>query len=156
MKTIRLSAAVICIGLAATAEMSAAERTYVNPRFGTTISFNDAVFTKMQPEPGNGDGASWLAPDGGRLLVWGQNNVLDFTPTTLADDVAGGLDQETYRKVGSRWMVVSGYDEGEIVYHRAEFGDRDVIHSMEMRYPADLAKHYDRLASRMADSLIGP
>ena len=152
----RLFTAVFALAIAAAIPVTAAERTYVNPRFGTTITFNDSVFTTMQPEPDNGDGASWLAPDGGRLLVWGQNNVLDFTPTTLADDVAGGLDQETYRKVGSRWMVVSGYDEGEIVYHRAEFGDRDVIHSMEMRYPADLAKHYDRLASRMADSLIGP
>jgi hypothetical protein len=153
---IRLFAAVFCVGITATTGMSAAERTYVNPRFGTTISFNDAIFTKMQPEPDNGDGASWSAPDGGRLLVWGQNNVLDFTPTTLADDVASSLDQETFRKVGSRWMVVSGFDDGEIVYHRAEFGGRDVIHSMEMRYPANLAGHYDRLASRIADSLIGP
>ena len=45
---------------------------------------------------------------------------------------------------------------GKIVYHRAEFGSRGVIHSMEMRYPADLRRHYDLMASRIADSLIGP
>lgn len=153
---LRLTAAAIALVLAATISTYAADRTYVNPRFGTTITFNDAVFTAMQPEPDNGDGASWHAADGGRLLVWGQNNVLDFTPQTLADDIAGGLDQMTYRKVGSRWMVVSGFDDGEIVYHRAEFGGRGVIHSMEMRYPANRAQHYDRLATRIADSLIGP
>lgn len=152
----RLVAAVICFFLAAPSELTAAERTYVNPRFGTTITFNDAVFPTMQPEPDNGDGASWSAPDGGRLLVWGQYNALDLTPATLAGDVASGFDQVTYRKVGSRWMVVSGIADGEIVYHRAEFGGRDVIHSMEMRYPANLANHYDRIASRIADSLIGP
>ena len=152
----RLFKAVFAFAIAAAIPVFAAERTYVNPRFGTTITFNDAVFTKMQPEPENGDGATFSAPDGGRLLVWGQNNVLDYTPGSLADDVGSGFDEVTFRKVGSRWMVVSGFDDGEIVYHRAEFGGRDVIHSMEMRYPANLAKHYDRLASIIADSRIGP
>lgn len=134
----------------------AADRTYVNPRFGTTITFNDAIFTVMDPAPDNGDGARWRAPDGGELAVWGQNNVLDFTPETLADFVSEGIAEVTFRKVGARWMVVSGFAGDRIIYHRAEFGSRGVIHSMELRYPASLRKHYDLLAGRIAESLIGP
>jgi hypothetical protein len=134
----------------------AADRTYVNPRFGTTITYNAAIFTTMDPPVENGDSASWSAPDGGKLLVWGQNNVLDFVPDTLADDVASRFEKVTYRMVGARWIVVSGFAGGKIIYHRAEFGSRGVIHSMELSYPSALSKHYDALASRIADSLIGP
>ena len=146
--------AVLLSGLVADAH--AGERTYVNPRFGTTITYPDAIFTKQDPAPENGDGARWRAADGAELAVWGQNNVLDWTPETLADDVASTVEMVTYKKVGARWMVVSGYDGDIIVYHRSEFGSDAVIHSMELRYPASLAKHFDPMAGRIADSLIGP
>ena len=134
----------------------ASDYTYSNPRFGTTITFPDSIFTKADPAPENGDGARWRAEDGGELAVWGGYNTLDFTPTTLADFIAKDIEMVTYRKVGARWMVVSGYDGENIVYHRAEFGSQGVIHSMELRYPSSLAEHYNRLAGRIADSLIGP
>ncbi len=150
-------ALVMIAGLMAVATAAAgSERTYVNPRFGTTITFPDAIFTKQDPEPENGDGARWRAVDGAELAVWGQNNVFDSTPESLADDVAAAIGKVTYRKVGARWMVVSGYDGDIVVYHRAEIGSDDVIHSMELRYPAALSKHYDVLAGKIADSLIGP
>jgi hypothetical protein len=134
----------------------AANRTYVNPRFGTTITYPDAIFTKVEPDADNGDGRKWLAPDGAMLTVWGQNNTLDFTPESIADFIAKEIDEVTYRKVGSRWMVVSGFDNGAVVYHRAEFGSGGVIHSMELRYSATVRQRYDRLAGIIADSLIGP
>ena len=146
----------IIAALVFTPQVLAADRTYVNPRFGTTITFNAAVFTTMDLPSENGDGARWRAPDGAELAVWGQNNVLDFTPSSLADFVAKDLAEVTYRKVGARWMVVSGCADGKIIYHRAEFGSQSVIHSMELRYPSDLRKHYDLLAGRIAESLIGP
>lgn len=134
----------------------AADYTYSNPRFGTTITFPNAIFTKADPEPENGDGQRWRATDGGELAVWGEYNALDFTPISLADFIAKDIDTVTYRKVGARWMVVSGFDGELIVYHRAEFGSQGVIHTMELRYPAALSQHYDRLAGKIADSLIGP
>jgi hypothetical protein len=134
----------------------AANRTYVNPRFGTTLTYPDAIFTQIAPDAISGDGRTWTAVDGATLTVWGQNNVLDFTPTSIADFIAQDIDEVTYRKVGSKWMVVSGFDNGAIVYHRAEFGSAGVIHSMELRYAANLRQHYDRLAGIIAESLIGP
>ena len=134
----------------------AGNRTYVNPRFGTTITFPNAIFTTVEPDAANGDGRKWTAPDGATLTVWGQNNVLDFTPESIADFVSKEIGDVTYRKVGSKWMVVSGLHDGLIVYHRAEFGSGGVIHSMELSYRTDVRQHYDRLAGIIADSLIGP
>lgn len=134
----------------------AADKTYVNPRFGTTITFPAEIFSKAEPKPENGDGQRWSAPDGATLAVWGQYNALDDTPDTLADSVSQSIPKVTYRKVGSNWMVVSGFDGEVIVYHRSEFSRSATIHAMELRYPVALAKHYDRLAGRIADSLIGP
>ena len=150
----RILAIVLFLTLAAPA--FAADRTYVNPRFGTTVTFPGEVFPKSEPAPENGDGQRWSSPDGASLAVWGQYNVLDETPDTLADSVGQTIAKVTYRKVGSNWMVVSGFDAEMIVYHRGEISRSGTIHSMELRYPAALAKHYDRLASRIADSLIGP
>lgn len=133
-----------------------ADKTYVNPRFGTTITYPSEIFTKAEPPPENGDGQRWTAADGASLAAWGQYNALDETPETLADAVSETIPQVTYRKVGSRWMVVSGFDGATIVYHRAEISLEGVIHAMELRYPASLSKHYDRLATKIADSLIGP
>lgn len=142
--------------IAAANVSQAADRTYVNPRFGTTITYPDAIFTTQDPAPENGDGARWRAADGAELAVWGQNNVLDSTPESLADEITATIEKVTYRKVGARWMVVSGYDGDVIIYHRAEIGSDDVIHSFELRYPSSLSKHYDALAGKIADSLIGP
>lgn len=134
----------------------AGNKTYVNPRFGTTATYPDDVFTKAELAPENGDGITLLSEDGASLRIWGQNNALDFTAGSLADFVSEGLKEVTYRKVGAKWMVISGFEGTDIVYHRAEFGNQGTIHSFELRYPSSLSKHYNRLAEAISDSLIGP
>jgi hypothetical protein len=153
---LRLALFILVLLIAAATASLAADKTYVNPRFGTTITYPDAIFTKVEPDSVNGSGRKWSAPDDASLAIWGQNNTLDFTPESIADFIAKEIDEVTYRKVGSRWMVVSGFDNGAVVYHRAEFGSGGVIHSMELRYATDLRQRYDRLAGIIADSLIGP
>ena len=135
---------------------NAENKTYVNPRFGTTVSYPDDVFTKAEPAPENGDGITLLSKDGASLRIWGQNNAQDYTPNSLADLVSEDLKKVTYRKVGAKWMVISGVEGTDIIYHRAEFGSQGTIHSFELRYPSALSKHYNRLAEAIADSLIGP
>jgi hypothetical protein len=152
----RCAIAVYAFLISAMTAAHCAERTYANPRFGTTITYNDAIFTTQDAPPENGDGARWRAEDGGELAVWGGYNTLDFTPSSLADFIGQDFDKVTVRKVGARWMVVSGLDGETIVYHRAEFGSEGVIHSMELRYPAGMSGHYNALAGKIADSLIGP
>ena len=135
---------------------AAADRTYVNPRYGTSVTYPDAVFSVAAQQSENGDGQRWTSPDGAELAVWGQYNALGFTPSEQAEFIAGEIGAESYRKIGPRWTVISGVKDGIIIYHRAEFGADDVIHSMEMRYPEAAKARYDRLVGRIADSLSGP
>lgn len=153
---LRLSTATLLVLAIAATQSVAADRTYVDPRFGTTISFPDAIFTPTLPSAANSERKQWTTTDGAILTVWGQNNTLDFNPTSMAELIAKEMDQVTYRKIGSKWVVISGLDNGTIVYHRAEFGSRGTIHAFELRYSAEFRVPYDRLASKISDSLIGP
>jgi len=135
--------------------------TYVNDRFGTTLTFPLDVFDRIDPPPANGDGRRFRAEDGAELAAYGQFNALDQTPETLIEwetDIAkenGGA--VTYSASGDDWAVVSGKEGGDVFYRRHEFSaDGSVIHSMEMRYPALGSARYDRLVGEIADSLEGP
>ena len=133
----------------------AADRRYENVRFGTTITYPDHVFTEPQPEPANGDGQVWLAPNGAELRVYGGYNVLEQTPDDL---VAGRKDDGvtvTYAKTGRDWCVVSGLDAGRIFYERHEFG-AEALHSVVVSYGAGQKAVYDPLVGKIAASLAGP
>ncbi|GAA4115166.1 hypothetical protein ACFFTN_19050 [Aminobacter aganoensis] len=128
---------------------------YTNARFGTSVTFPLEVFTSRAGEPANGDGMTFLAPDGASLAVYGSNNALDQTPEQLADFSSEGVTI-TYRKVGKDWVVLSGHDGPDIFYHRLEFGRDGVIHAFLLKYPATTRSKYDPLVRAIADSLVGP
>lgn len=135
----------------------AAQSTYVNERFGTSIAFPDDVFTQRMPPPDNGDGQRWQAPDGGTLAVFGRYNVMDETPESLADNAKHeGGRQVTYSKVGKDWVVLSGTETGQVFYERYQFGKSDVIHTVVIGYPVALKAKYDPLVGHIAASLKGP
>jgi hypothetical protein len=152
--------AIKAVALAATlfaGQALAAESTYVNERFGTSITFPAEVFTERMPPPENGDGQSWQAADGGTLLVYGRYNVLDETPESLTDKARrDGGRRLTYSRTGKHWVVLSGIAAGSVFYERHEFGKDDVIHSVVVGYPLALKAKYDLLAGAIAGSLEGP
>lgn len=132
---------------------------YANPRYGTTVTFPGEVFSLPQPPSENGDGMSWAAPDGGFLAVWGMYNALGQTPEEYADwenENQGPGYQVTYRRVAKDWVVLSGYDGGEVFYKRFEFGAEDVVHALLIRYPKARKAAYDRLVGPIAESFDGP
>ncbi len=71
-----LTAAALAWLAAAVCGASADERwaTYVNDRFGTSLSYPADVLV-MQPPPENDDGRTLVAADGGKILVFGGYNV---------------------------------------------------------------------------------
>ena len=145
------------ISVAIVAPALAAQATYVNPRFGTSIVYPAEIFTQRMNPSENGDGQSWQAPDGGTLLVFGQYNIDDDTPKSLAKKVAGYEGRKTtYSKTGRDWVVVSGIETGSVFYERYEFGRQDVLHTVVIGYPVDLKSKYDKVAARIAASLQGP
>ncbi|WP_292582801.1 hypothetical protein [Mesorhizobium sp.] len=78
MKRVFPILAVAALSLAAAA--GAAPFTYTNQRFGTVCTFPGEIFSIRQPEPENGDGQQWSAPDGASLICSGILNIDDDTP----------------------------------------------------------------------------
>lgn len=137
-------------------QAAAADVTYVNPRFGTEITFPGEVFPLPQPASENGDGMSWASPDGAWLGVWGQYNALDHDEKDLLDFLAPEYGEVTYSKAGKGFVILSGFDEGKIFYLRTNFGSEGVLHTMLMRYPAERKANFDLMVAPIASSLKGP
>ncbi|WP_274628930.1 hypothetical protein [Arvimicrobium flavum] len=151
-----LALAVLAAG-AATA--GADPYTYVNSRFGTTCTFPDEIFIRRLPEPDNGDGQQWMADDGASLVCSGIQNVMDETPKSFAASAAADQDSSyriTYSRIGSDWVVLSGFKDGHVFYQRRLFGHGGVIHTVSVAYPPSLKADYDALVGGIADSLRGP
>jgi len=151
----------ILLALGAVTATQADSLTYVNDRFGTTLTFPLDIFDRIDPPPANGDGRRFRSEDGAELAAYGQFNTLDQTPETLIEWETGIVAENggsvTYSASGANWAVVSGKQGDEVFYQRHEFStDGSVIHSMEMRYPALGSARYDRLVGAIADSLEGP
>lgn len=131
--------------------------TYRNSRFGTTITFPAELFEQRMEPPANGDGMTWTSAGDASLAVYGANNALGLDPEGLANQVAGNGGVEiTYRRVGSNWVVLSGFEDGLIFYQRFEFGADDVIHGLLLKYPEAQRSIFDPLIADIAGSLGGP
>lgn len=150
----------VVLVLLATSAAQADSLTYVNDRFGTTLTFPVDIFDRIDPPPANGDGRRFRSEDGAELAAYGQFNTLDQTPDTLIQWEAGIVKENggvvTYTASGKDWAVISGKQGGDIFYQRHEFSaDGSVIHSMDMRYPAFASSLYDNLVGKIAGSLEG-
>jgi len=137
--------------------------TYVNERFGTSVTFPAEMFSVALPPPDNGDGQAWESTDGARLTVFGSYNVLEQTPQAIVDTAGDGRGSDfqiTYSKTGKDWAVLSGTEGGKVFYERYEFGakqdDIETIHAVLLSYPQGLKAKYDPVVGPVAASLTGP
>ena len=134
--------------------------TYTNARFGTSVSFPAGIFRQQMEPPDNSDGATFVAPDGGSIAVYGMNNAAGQSPAELADSIADpgerGDFEATYKRAGKDWVVVSGTEDGDIFYHRFEYGANDVLLAVLIKYPKTRKAEYDPLVGAIAGSLEGP
>ena len=92
----RFFAGVLLLLGAATAAQ-ADSLTYVNDRFGTTLTFPLDIFDGIDPPPANGDGRRFRSADGAELAAYGRFNALDQTPETL-------IEWETGLLLGKDWQ----------------------------------------------------
>ncbi len=157
----RNCAAVLGLGfmlLLPPATASADDMTYRNSRFGTSLTFPAEIFSHQMEPPANGDGMTWLSGDGASLAVYASNNALGLSPREFADQASQGQGEfeVTYRRVADDWVVLSGYEEGNIFYYRFEFGADDVIHAMLLKYPPTLRDKYDPLTGRIGSKSRRP
>ncbi|MET3521433.1 hypothetical protein [Mesorhizobium abyssinicae] len=157
MKHLFPTVAIAALSMAAAA--SAAPFTYTNQRFGTVCTFPDEIFSIREPEPENGDGQQWSAPDGASLICSGILNVDDDTSKSFVSSEKASAEpgyKITYSKAGKDWAVLSGIKDGKIFYERRLFGKDGVIRTVWIEYPQALKSKYDPLVGVIAGSLKGP
>ena len=137
---------------AASARPSADWDIYANARYGFQVCYPRSLVPKG--ESANSDGQTFRARDGGELLVWGENNVLEKGLVAMSEDrgreLAGENGRITYRARGPHWAVISGAgDHGRLFYRKAfERGDQFV--TLELTYPGRAAAEYRAIATQLS------
>lgn len=130
---------------------------YNNPRFGTAIMVPSEFRT--EPPSTNNDGRSFLSPDGrARIAVYGSHapsvvvENFDAYRSWLAAEAGIAV---SYRAHGKDWFVISGRNGQDIVYIRVIAGcaNRSIAHHVQISYPADEKRRYDKIVGRVARSL---
>ena len=163
MRAMLRAAAALAWLAAALSGASADERwaTYVNDRFGFSLSYPADVFVP-QPPPENDDGRTLTAADGAKILVFAGYNVANDTLDSKRASLSG-LDYAftTYRAAGKNWFVVSGHRSiggvDSIFYEKyIVSAASETIHSLIVTYPAALKARYDPIVDRLAASFAGP
>ena len=127
--------------------------TYLNQRYGFTLSYPTARFRPQ--EPLSEEGRVWVSHDGNARLLAGAlpnadgMNLRDYRELLLKQSYPGAeLD---YAPVRDTWFVLSGTREGTMFYERVTFtcGGR-LINSWAMLYPVEERQVYDRVLEKVA------
>src|SRR5262245_50202637 len=127
--------------------------TYINKRYGFTLSYPTARF---QPhEPLKEEGRVWVSHDGNAKLLAGalanadSMSLGEYRQFLLKESYAGA--EVDYAPIRDNWFVLSGTRDGTMFYERVTFtcGGRR-INSWAMLYPAAERTVYDRIVEKVA------
>lgn len=130
--------------------------TYANARFGVAISFPAHLFEYRDDLPANGDGVRFHSADGGSLAVWGSHNALNATPASILAEARAIEDPQraiTWSRTGDNWVVMTGYEIGNVFYERIEVGADGVLRGFRLAYPQNTREKHDPHIKFMGDSL---
>jgi hypothetical protein len=163
MRSIRplLTAALFATVAGVAADRAAAQvldeetATYLNKRYGFTLTYPTTRFKPQ--EPLSEEGRVWVSQDGNAKLLAGAlpnpdgmklGEYREFIKKQSYADA--NID---YAPMRESWFVLSGTRDGTIFYERVTFtcGGR-LINSWAMLYPEGERKVYDRIVERVARS----
>ena len=126
-------------------------KSYTNLRFQYAICYPEDLMIPQGESPNN-DGQNFLAKDGARLIVFGQNNALsESLEDALADTesrLAGTSGKVTYKVLKPNWFVVSGRNGQTVFYARTSYNG-DQFKSFELTYSNSVAEVYAPLIGRL-------
>jgi hypothetical protein len=127
--------------------------TYVNARFGYTISYPTA-YLRPEAESDNGDGRRFTSNDGTALLtVWGENRM---EKESVASIYRAQLDQAgvgrvvTYKVLKPTWFVIS-WREGGRIYYRKTIARKDGFASFILEYAEKRKDVFDPMVRTISD-----
>jgi len=124
---------------------------YSNSRYGFTTLWPSSL--KAQPPPMDGQGQTWVSPNGRVLFsAYGTNNLQTYSPRQDAAADSQGLSQ-VYININGNIVTVSGYKNNgrTIVYQRDVVGP-GAIDTIYWRYPTTEKTEWDASVTQTADS----
>ncbi len=128
--------------------------TYTIPETGTSVDFPSSVFTERAGRPPDGYGQRFQRADGRADLT------IEATVNQANDSPAAFLakmhppSQIQYKRVTSRFFVVSSYKGDKVWYDRCNFSGR-FVHCVLINYPAREERAWDDIVTRISLSLRG-
>ncbi len=128
---------------------------YKNERFGYRLVYPELWFDS-EPEAANGDGRSFVTPDGRtRIVVFGAHNAEALSPreyrATLLEEF-GGYDELTYSPVGKTWFVLSGFRDDMIYYQKVMFSCAGrIVNVLSISFPAEEKPRYAPMIEKIED-----
>ncbi len=127
-------------------------KVYTNVRFQYSICYPQDLLVP-QGEAENSDGQKFLAKDGAKLLVFGQNNALNESLKAALEDtatrLAGASGKVTYKVVKPGWFVASGQNGPSIFYAKTLYA-HDQFKSFELTYDGAASSVYQPVVARLA------
>jgi hypothetical protein len=125
---------------------------YVVPETGASVDIPAKIFTKDAGSPQTGYGRRFLTPDGrANLTVQSFANDADDSPTAFLARKNPPRDI-VYKRVTSRFFVVSSFRNDMIWYNRCNFAGR-FINCVLINYPAAEKRQWDSVVTRISNSL---
>lgn len=116
--------------------------TYSNPRFGYVLQY--PVFFIPKPDPANGDGRSFISPDGKTTItVWGSHSpaVQGKSPKEYYEwNLANTEGQITYKASGDTWYAMAGI-QGDMSFYQKTFVNQDE-NTFLITMPTDQVDYY--------------
>ncbi|MCS6885472.1 MAG: hypothetical protein RMM17_02400 [Acidobacteriota bacterium] len=126
-------------------------RIYYNNRFGYSIEY-PANLLIPQGESDNGDGQTFLSPDGkSKAIVYAGYDVLGESLTQLYNRDLKSRKGVTYKLLRQNFFVISGIEDDQVFY-RKTFCKKNIIYTFEISYPAAEKPTYDAVTTKMSKS----
>ena len=152
----RLSFHFIAFGLALSPMVAAAApiswNRYQVPESGAAVDIPTSIFSEEAGKPESGYGGRFLTSDRrADLTVQSVPNDAGFSPAVFLARKNPPRDI-VYKRVTSRFFVVSSFSKGKIWYNRCNFGGR-FINCVLINYPAAEKRQWDSVVTRISNTL---
>jgi hypothetical protein len=126
---------------------------YAIPQTGTSVDFPASIFTE-EAGKSDGQGQRFRTADGrADITIQAAPNISNDSPAAfLAKKDPPSRIQ--YKRITSRFFVVSSYKGDKVFYDRCNFSDR-MVHCVLINYPASEEREWDGIVTRISLSLRG-
>jgi hypothetical protein len=125
-------------------------KTYINGRFGFSISYPQDF--KPNKPPANGDGLKCTSQDGqATLTAYGSNNAKFSLQELYNMDIKNIKGELGYKEMGDSWYVITWKENG-IIYYKKTFLGAESNNSFTFSFPEDQRTQYNDIVTSLEKS----